>query len=151
MFSMVALARGDLMAESSTFHCFIQLLRCCFSCCCLLFFLFVMTHITKTHTLTYTDIVKVKYSHQPTHLLSPPTIYKQYMHIAERGFDPRTFGLWAQRASHCATPLRYCVISGIPTSSTSDTGPPPAGIPPPPPIAVVSERVFDTRTFGFRV
>ena len=25
--------------------------------------------------------------------------------IAERGFDPRTFGLWAQHASHCATPL----------------------------------------------
>ena len=25
--------------------------------------------------------------------------------LAERGFDPRTFGLWAQHASHCATPL----------------------------------------------
>ena len=26
-------------------------------------------------------------------------------HIAERGFDPRTFGLWAQHANHCATLL----------------------------------------------
>ena len=25
--------------------------------------------------------------------------------IAKRGFDPRTFGLWAHRANHCATPL----------------------------------------------
>ena len=25
--------------------------------------------------------------------------------LSERGFDPRTFGLWAQHASHCATPL----------------------------------------------
>ena len=25
--------------------------------------------------------------------------------LAERGFDPRTFGFWAQHASHCATPL----------------------------------------------
>ena len=25
--------------------------------------------------------------------------------LAERGFDPRTFGLWAQHANHCATPL----------------------------------------------
>ena len=25
--------------------------------------------------------------------------------VAERGFDPRTFGLRAQRANHCATPL----------------------------------------------
>ena len=25
--------------------------------------------------------------------------------LAERGFNPRTFGLWAQHASHCATPL----------------------------------------------
>eukprot|EP00973_Karenia_brevis_P024931 3435914-Karenia_brevis.AAC.1 len=27
--------------------------------------------------------------------------------VAERGFDPRTFGLRAQQASHCATPLFY--------------------------------------------
>jgi hypothetical protein len=25
--------------------------------------------------------------------------------VAERGFDPRTFGLWAQHANRCATPL----------------------------------------------
>jgi hypothetical protein len=25
--------------------------------------------------------------------------------MPERGFDPRTFGLWAQHANHCATPL----------------------------------------------
>ena len=25
--------------------------------------------------------------------------------VAERGFDPRTFGLLAQHAKHCATPL----------------------------------------------
>ena len=49
--------------------------------------------------------------------------------LAEHGFDPRTFGLWAQHASHCATPLRRCAISGSPTSSTSDTGPQPADPP----------------------
>ena len=44
----------------------------------------------------------------------------------------------------------YSVISGTPTSSTSDTGPPPAGIPPPrpAPIAVVAKRGFDPRTSG---
>ena len=25
--------------------------------------------------------------------------------VAEPGFDPGTFGLWAQHASHCTTPL----------------------------------------------
>ena len=29
----------------------------------------------------------------------------QQTKVAERGFDPRTFGLWAQHANHCATPL----------------------------------------------
>ena len=28
-----------------------------------------------------------------------------FKQLAERGFDPRTFGLWAQHANHCATPL----------------------------------------------
>ena len=27
--------------------------------------------------------------------------------VAERGFDPRTFGLWAQHANLCATPLWF--------------------------------------------
>ena len=29
--------------------------------------------------------------------------------VAERGFDPRTFGLWAQHANLCATPLWFNV------------------------------------------
>ncbi len=33
------------------------------------------------------------------------TCYLAAETIAERGFDPRTFGLWAQHANHCATPL----------------------------------------------
>ena len=32
------------------------------------------------------------------------------MEIAERGFDPRTFGLWAQHANHCATPLYHIIL-----------------------------------------
>ena len=27
--------------------------------------------------------------------------------VAEPGFDPGTFGLWAQHADHCATPLMF--------------------------------------------
>ena len=27
--------------------------------------------------------------------------------VAEPGFDPGTFGLWAQHAEHCATPLMF--------------------------------------------
>ena len=37
-------------------------------------------------------------------LCAPPLALLEI--IAERGFDPRTFGLWAQHASNCATPLR---------------------------------------------
>ena len=29
--------------------------------------------------------------------------------VAERGFDPQTFGLWAQHANLCATPLWFNV------------------------------------------
>ena len=36
-------------------------------------------------------------------ILSPPPET-----LAERGFDPRIFGLWAQHANHCATPL-WCL------------------------------------------
>ena len=32
------------------------------------------------------------------------------MEIAERGFDPRTFGLCAQHANHCATPLYHIIL-----------------------------------------
>ena len=30
--------------------------------------------------------------------------------IAKHGFDPRTFGLWAQHANHCATSLIFLLI-----------------------------------------
>ena len=32
--------------------------------------------------------------------------------VADRGFDPRTFGLSAQHASHCASPLSMQTASG---------------------------------------
>ena len=38
--------------------------------------------------------------------------------IAERGFDPRTFGLGAQHANHCATPLHLEHAQFISGSST---------------------------------
>ena len=31
--------------------------------------------------------------------------YPAFRLVAEQGLDPWTFGLWAQRASHCATLL----------------------------------------------
>ena len=30
--------------------------------------------------------------------------------IAEPGFDPGTFGLWAQHTNHCATPLLHAIV-----------------------------------------
>ena len=30
--------------------------------------------------------------------------------IAEPSFDPGTFGLWAQHANHCATPLLLAIV-----------------------------------------
>ena len=30
--------------------------------------------------------------------------------VAEPGFDPGTFGLWAQHADHCATPLMFSLV-----------------------------------------
>ena len=44
----------------------------------------------------------------PGSCLPPQKVQQQESNssvIAERGFDPRTFGLWAQHANHCATPL----------------------------------------------
>ena len=43
--------------------------------------------------------------------------------IAERGFDPRTFGLWAQHANHCATPLNtFCSRQYCPTQNRGEGG-----------------------------
>ena len=73
-------------------------------------------HKTNKHTpqkqQTHKPTKQTNPHNQPVHSPTKPATAAEHgghswvsTNVAERGFDPGTFGLWAQHANHCATPL----------------------------------------------